>query len=88
MIRQTGGLALSATSTRSRSSSRAMASASGSGLMPICSPSDPTSRTSRARMRSLIRGSLLLGGAAMAGHSSSMRFSSKRGLVEIARPSR
>ena len=39
MIRQTGGLALSATSTRSSSSSRAIESASGSGRMPICSPS-------------------------------------------------
>ena len=32
-----------------------MASASGRGLMPICCPSGPTSRTSRARIRSLIR---------------------------------
>jgi len=32
--------------------------------MPIWLPSDPTSRTSRARIRSLIRGSLLLLGVA------------------------
>src|SRR5688500_13501 len=66
MTRQTGGFAWAATSTRSRSSSRAMARASGSGLMPICCPSCPTSRTSRARIRSLIRGSLLAGGVAIA----------------------
>ncbi len=38
-----------------------MWSASGSGLMPSCAPSGPMSRTSRARMRSLIRGSLVAG---------------------------
>ena len=47
-----------------------MMSASGNGLMPICSPSGATSRTSRARILSLIRGSLLAGGAAMADHCS------------------
>ena len=69
MIRQTGGLALGATSTRSRSSWRAMVSASGSGLIPSCLPSGSTRRTSRARMRSLIRCSLLSGAAAMRHHS-------------------
>src|SRR5580698_2062076 len=59
MIRQTGGLAMGATSTRSRSSVRAIVSASGSGFMPSCWPSGSTSRTSRARMRSLIRCSLV-----------------------------
>src|SRR5471032_2792299 len=61
MMRQTGGEACGATSTRSRSAARAIARASGSGLMPTCSPSAETSRTSRARMRSLIRGSLVTG---------------------------
>src|SRR5262245_48756265 len=70
MIRQTGGLACAATWTRSRSCSRAMASASGSGLIPIWAPSGPTSRTSRARMRSLIRGSLVACGAAISDPSS------------------
>ena len=69
MIRQTGGLALSATSTRSSSSSRAMFRASGSGVIPIWAPSGPTSRTSRARIRSFIRGSLTAA-VAMASHSS------------------
>ena len=50
-----------------------MARASGSGLMPICCPSCPTSRTSRARIRSLIRGSLLAGGVAIAKSSSCRR---------------
>src|SRR3954451_1178829 len=71
MILATGGLAMGATSTRSRSSSRAMARASGSGLMPICWASGPTRRTSRARMRSLIRGSFVVG-AAMTAHSCAM----------------
>src|ERR1700759_4982266 len=62
MIRQTGGEACGATSTRSRSAARAMARASGSGLMPTCSPSAETKRTSRARIRSLIRGSVVTGG--------------------------
>src|SRR5215475_2305155 len=74
MIRHTGGFALSATSTRSRSMDRAIERASGSGRMPICPPSGPTSRTSRARMRSLIRGSLLFAAAAMADHSSRFVF--------------
>jgi len=42
-----------------------MFSASGIGLMPICSPSWPTSRTSRARIRSLILGSLVGGAIAL-----------------------
>lgn len=80
-MRHTGGFALSATSTRSRPSSRALDSASGRGLMPSWSPSGPMSRTSRARMRSLIRGSLLLA-AAICVHSWSMRMHSfARGLV-------
>src|SRR6478736_7589663 len=54
MMRQTGGLALGATSTRSSSCSRDRASASGRGRTPSCSPSAPTRKTSRARMRSLI----------------------------------
>ena len=49
--------------------SRAICSASGSGLMPSWSPSGSTRRTSRARMRSLILGSLVAGGAAMRHHS-------------------
>src|SRR5688500_1361226 len=73
MTRHTGGFAWAATSTRSRSSSRAMAKASGSGLMPICCPSCPTSRTSRARILSLIRGSPLAGGVAIAESSSCRR---------------
>jgi hypothetical protein len=55
MIRQTGGFASAATSTKSRSSCRAMFSASGSDLIPSCLPSGSIRRTSRARIRSLIR---------------------------------
>lgn len=73
MIRQTGGLARSATSTRSSSRARARFSASGSGLMPSCSPSEEMTRTSRARIFSLIRGSC---GVAIADHSSCRRNSS------------
>ena len=51
-----------------------MARASGRGLMPICCPSCPTSRTSRARIRSLIRGSLLAGGVAIAKSCSCRRW--------------
>src|ERR1035441_1269743 len=61
MIRQTGGFAKGATSTRSRSCCWAMASASARGVIPSWRPSASTSRTSRARIRSLIRGSLELG---------------------------
>src|SRR5690606_9896299 len=73
MTRQTGGFAWAATSTRSRSCARAMARASGSGLMPICCPSGPTRRTSRARILSLILGSPLAGGVAIAESSSCRR---------------
>src|SRR3954470_6524237 len=61
MILQTGGRAIGATSTRSRSCSCAMRRASPIGTMPICSPSAPTRRTSGMRIRSLIRGSTLMG---------------------------
>jgi len=37
--------------------------------MPICAPSGPTRRTSRARILSLIRGSALDGGVAIGGSS-------------------
>ena len=51
-----------------------MVSASGSGLMPTWPPSGPMSRTSRARILSLILGSALLllvaGDEAIADHSS------------------
>src|SRR5579875_2125894 len=69
MILQTGGLASGATSTRSRSIERAMDSASGSGLTPSCVPSESMRRTSRARMRSLIRWSPWSAAAAMRHHS-------------------
>src|SRR3954454_219339 len=49
-----------------------MASASGSGFIPICAPSAATRRTSRARMRSLILGSLLPASAAIWDQSSCM----------------
>src|SRR5688572_22029211 len=54
MIRQTGGLAMGATSTRSRSASLAMTSASGRLLIPNCAPSASIRRTSRALIRSLL----------------------------------
>ncbi len=69
MIRHTGGLAMGATSTRSRSSSLAIARASGSGLIPSWTPSGSTSRTSRARIRSLIRCSVVVS-ATMRHHTS------------------
>jgi hypothetical protein len=65
MIRQTGGFALLATSTRSRSMSLAIWSASGVGRTPSFSPSGPTSKTSRERIRSLI---LASGFSAMTDH--------------------
>ena len=71
MIRQTGGFANGATSTRSRSSWRAIESASGKVLIPTWLPSAPMRRTSRARMRSLYRGSFCCG-VAMADHSCAM----------------
>src|SRR2546430_13123344 len=48
-------------STRSRSTSPASCRARSRGTMPTCSPSGPTSRTSRARICSLTRGSTLMG---------------------------
>src|SRR6478735_1443933 len=56
----TGGRAMGATSTRSSSDSRARRRASSMRTIPTCSPAGPTSRTSGTRMRSLIRGSVLL----------------------------
>ena len=55
MMRQTGGCAVGETSTRSRFFSRAIFSASNGGRIPICWPSSPITRISRARMRSLMR---------------------------------
>src|SRR5208282_709835 len=55
MMRQTGGCAVGEISTRSRFLSRAIFSASKGGITPICSPSSPITRTSRARMRSFMR---------------------------------
>src|SRR5579872_4143342 len=72
MIRHTGGEAWGATSTRSRSSSWAIANASGRGFIPSCRPSGSTSRTSRARILSLILGSLT-DGAFVIGHHSSRK---------------
>src|SRR5579863_2255975 len=69
MILHTGGEACGATSTRSRSISRAIASASGNVLIPSCLPSGSTSRTSRARIRSLIRCSSVVGKAVIRHHS-------------------
>ena len=46
-----------------------MARASGNSLIPSCSPSGSTRRTSRARMRSLMRGSLVVTVAAIRLHS-------------------
>jgi hypothetical protein len=56
----TGGRAIGATSTRSSSASRARRRASSMRTMPTCSPAGPTSRTSETRIRSLIRGSVLI----------------------------
>src|SRR5215217_7084028 len=56
----TGGRAIGATSTRSSSASRAKRKASSMRTMPTCSPAGPTSRTSGTRIRSLIRGSVLI----------------------------
>src|SRR2546421_5857181 len=61
MSLHTGGRAMGATSTRSRSTSPASCRARSRGTMPTCSPSGPTSRTSRARICSLTRGSTLMG---------------------------
>src|SRR5947209_1882843 len=56
----TGGRAVAATSTRSRSDSRANSNAFAIGTMPTCSPLGPTSRTSGTRIRSLMRGSVVM----------------------------
>ena len=56
----TGGFAIGATSTRSRSASAANRRAISTRTMPTCSPFGPTNRTSGTRMRSLMRGSLML----------------------------
>src|SRR5262245_37839457 len=56
----TGGRAVGATSTRSRSASAASRNASSMRTMPTCSPLGPTSRTSGTRIRSLMRGSVLM----------------------------
>src|SRR5215203_3439903 len=56
----TGGRAIGATSTRSSSASRASCKAISIFTIPTCSPAGPTSRTSGTRMRSLIRGSVLI----------------------------
>jgi len=55
MSLHTGGRAIGATSTRSRSTSAASWRARSRGTMPTCSPSGPTSRTSRARICSFTR---------------------------------
>src|SRR5438105_481739 len=57
MMRHTGGWACGATSTRSRSKSWALRRASWIETIPICAPSEPTSRTCGARIRSFMRGS-------------------------------
>ena len=59
-MRATGGLALGAISTRSRCFSSANANASRPDIIPICSFSGPTTRSSRARISSLMRGVSLL----------------------------
>lgn len=54
-MRQTGGTALGETSTRSRPRSRAIFNASKGGKMPSCVPLSSITRTSRARILSLMR---------------------------------
>src|SRR3989338_2104104 len=54
MTRQTGGIASAEISTRSSLDSSAILSASSIETMPICSPSAPINRTSRAEIFSLI----------------------------------
>src|SRR5882724_2929127 len=55
MILHTGGSASGDTSTRSSPCAAAIANASSNGTTPRCSPSDPITRTSRARIIRLIR---------------------------------
>src|SRR6266540_885448 len=55
MMRQTGGCAVEETSTRSRAFSLAILIASNGVMMPSCSPWSSITRTSRTRMRSLVR---------------------------------
>jgi|ERR1019366_5501114 hypothetical protein len=55
MMRQTGGCAVGETSTKSRVFSRAILSASKGVMMPNWFPSSSITRTSRTRMRSLVR---------------------------------
>src|SRR5579859_1053782 len=57
----TGGREVGAISTRSRSDSWARRSASWIETIPTCWPSGPTRRTSGTRIRSLMRGSALMG---------------------------
>src|ERR1700758_3201231 len=54
-MRHTGGTAFGETSTRSRPRSRAILSASNGCMMPSCSPWSSMTRTSRARILSLVR---------------------------------
>src|SRR5210317_2415766 len=54
MIRQTGGAALGETSTRSRPCSSAACSAAPNSMIPSCPPSSSMTRTSLARIDSLI----------------------------------
>src|SRR3989338_8912029 len=54
MTRQTGGTASAEISTKSSLDSSAILSASSIETMPICSPSAPINRTSRAEIFSLI----------------------------------
>src|SRR5215475_9684750 len=55
MILHTGGSASGETSTRSSPCAAAIANASSNGTTPKCSPSDPITRTSRARIIRLMR---------------------------------
>ena len=56
----TGGRACGATSTRSSPCSRANCMACSTRTIPTCSPFGPTRRTSGTRIRSLMRGSVLM----------------------------
>src|SRR5205823_3486326 len=61
-IRHTGGFAFGATSTRSSPASRALSSASWIGTTPVFWPWSSMIRTSRTRMRSLMRRSRAITG--------------------------